>query len=97
MHEAFFSTPRCWQSFWVRDTALLFRLASPLGRFCRLGVVVVWSFGKNPPSLPDTFGMVRDPDAVAAILCLPGDARVLGFLPLARPEEGEGLCGGMTA
>lgn len=81
-----FSTPRCWQSFWVQDTALLFRLASPLGRFCRLGVVVVWSFGKNPPALPESYGTVRDPEAVASILSLPRDARVLGFIPVSRAE-----------
>ncbi|MDY0162347.1 hypothetical protein [Desulfobotulus sp.] len=91
MHEDLFSTPRCWQSFWVRDTALLFRLASPLGRFCRLGVVVVWSFGKNPPSLPDTFGLVRDPEAVASILSLPVGARVLGFIPISQAEAADGF------
>ncbi|TWI70668.1 hypothetical protein LZ24_02238 [Desulfobotulus alkaliphilus] len=87
MQDVMFSTPRCWQSFWVRDTALLFRLASPLGRFCRMGVVVVWSFGKNPPRLPESFGLVRDAEAVASILSLPQDARVLGFIPLAGPGE----------
>lgn len=90
MHDDLFSTPRCWQIFWVKDTALLFRLASPLGRFCRLGVVVAWSFGENFPSLPDAFGMVKDPEAVASILSLPSGAKVLGFIPVSQPEIATG-------